>query len=85
MLAPPGKTAQIYGKQKMDECLWRCVHKRRELNFTEANKMDGRIPSHPISLHLPALMFDTSERSAKGEQARHIQQTTRREDGNAGK
>lgn len=50
-----------------------------------ANKMDGRIPSHPISLHLPALMFDTSERSAKGEQARHIQQTTRREDGNAGK
>lgn len=49
VLAAPDQTAQIHEKQKMDECRWGGLHERRELDFTEANKMDGCRPSHPVS------------------------------------
>lgn len=46
VLAGPDQTAQIHEKQKMDECQWGGFHERRELDFTEENKMDGCRPSH---------------------------------------
>lgn len=80
MLATPAQAAQIHKKQKMDESGWAGWHDRRELDFTEANKMDGRGPSHPVST------ASGSDR-AVGEvsSAPHILQTTRREDRPANK
>lgn len=49
VLAAPDHTARTHEKEKMDECRWEGLHKKRELDFTEANKMDGCGPSHPVS------------------------------------
>lgn len=49
VLAAPDQTAQIHQGRKMDECRRGGVRERRELDFTEANKMDGGRPSHPVS------------------------------------
>lgn len=49
MLAATDHTARTHEKEKMDECRWEGLHKKRELDFTEANKMDGCGPSHPVS------------------------------------
>lgn len=80
VLAAPDQRAQIHEKQKTDGCEWRGLHDRRELDFTEANKMDGCRASHPVS---------TASGSDRGvcevRPARHILQTTRREDRHASK
>lgn len=49
VLAATDHTARTHEKEKMDECRWEGLHKKRELDFTEANKMDGCGPSHPVS------------------------------------
>lgn len=62
-------------KQKTDETERRGLHDRRELDFTESNKMNGCRPSHPVS------MASGSDRGVgEGRPACHILQTTRRED-----
>lgn len=45
VLAAPDQTAQIHGKSEIDECRWGCLHERREMDFTDANKMGGCRPS----------------------------------------
>lgn len=49
-LSAPDQSTQIQGKQKMDECRLGFLHKRRELDFTKPNKMDGCRPSHTVSM-----------------------------------
>lgn len=60
VLAAPDQMAQIHGKHG-------CLHEMRELDFTEAIKIDGCRPSLPITTasgHAVGYLGEVSERSA---------------------